>query len=144
MDQQDYHTSITVDATPHEAFNSINNVSKWWTKDFEGSSQKAGDDFTVRFGEVYITMKVVELITDQKIVWLVTDCNKPWLRNKKEWNNTSISFEIAAQDNKTQISFTHMGLVPEIECYGACSNAWSQYINGSLFKLLMEEKATAG
>ena len=132
-----------VNATAQEAFNAINNVPGWWTKDFEGSSAKLNDVFTVRFGAVFITSKVVELIPGRKIVWLVLDCNKPWLKNKKEWNGTKMSWEISEKDNKTQIHFTHVGLVPEIECFGACSDAWGQYIKGSLFKLLTEQKAMA-
>jgi len=62
MKKQDYTTTITVNASAQEAFKSINNVSKWWTEDMEGSSQKLNDVFTVRFGETWMTMKVVELI----------------------------------------------------------------------------------
>jgi len=139
MKKQDYTASIIIDATAPEAFNAINNVPGWWTKDFEGSTGKPGDVFTVRFGDVYITSKVVEFISGKKIVWLVLDCNKPWLKNKKEWNGTKMSWEISEKDNKTQIHFTHVGLVSEVECYGVCSNAWGQYINGSLFKLFTEK-----
>jgi hypothetical protein len=70
----------------------------------------------------------------------VTDCNKPWLKNKKEWKDTRISFEISEKDNKTQISFTHLGLVPEIECFEVCSNAWSEYIQQSLLSLITTGK----
>jgi hypothetical protein len=38
MKQKDYSTSITVKATPQQAFESINSVSKWWTENLEGSS----------------------------------------------------------------------------------------------------------
>ena len=140
MKQRDYHTSITVDATTHEAFESINNVSQWWTESLEGSSQKLNDEFTVRFGETFVTVKIVELIPDRKIVWHVIDCNKPWLKDKKEWKDTKNSFEIFKNDNKTQINFTHLGLVPEIECFEVCSNAWSQYIQQSLWRLLITGK----
>ena len=140
MKEQDYHTSITVDATAQEAFESINNVSQWWTENWEGHSQKLNDIFTVRFGETFVTAKIVELIPGGKIVWHVIDCNKPWLKDKKEWKDTKISFEISEKDNKTQISFTHLGLVPGIECYGVCSNAWSQYIQQSLLSLITTGK----
>lgn len=33
-----------------------------------------------------------------------------------------------------------MGLVPEQECFSACSNAWSQYIHQSLFNLVTTGK----
>ena len=140
MKKQDYATSISVKATTQEAFKSINNVSKWWTGNMDGSSQKLDDEFTVRFGETYVTVKIVELIPGKKIVWYVTDCNKPWLKDKKEWKDTKISFEISEKDNETQISFTHLGLLPEIECFEVCSNAWSQYIQKSLLSLIATGK----
>ncbi len=137
MKKQDYHTSITVDATAHEAFNCINSVTKWWTENLEGSSQKLDNEFTVRFGDVhYSKQKLVEVVPDKKVVWLVTDSKLNFIKDKKEWTNTKISFEILTQNNKTQVHFTHIGLVPEIECFDACSNAWSEYIQGSLLKLI--------
>lgn len=143
MKGEDYHTSIAVDATAHEAFKSINSVSKWWTENLEGSSEQLNDEFTVRFGDIHFSkQKLVEVIPDKKVVWLVTDSKLNFLKNKHEWTNTKILFEIAENDGKTQINFTHVGLVPEVECYNSCTNAWGQYINGSLFKLLAEGKGT--
>ena len=137
MKKQDYHISITVDATEHEAFNCINSVTKWWTENLEGSSQKLNDEFIVRFGDIhYSKQKLVEVVPDKKVVWLVTDCKLNFLKDKQEWTNTKISFEISTQNNKTKINFTHIGLVPEIECFDACSNAWGQYIHGSLLNLI--------
>ena len=140
MKKQDYHAGIKVEATSEAAFNSINEVSKWWSKDFEGSLQKPDDIFTVHFGEVYIRMKVVEYIPGKKIVWYVTDCNKPWLKNKKEWKGTQLIWEISENDHKTNINFTHLGLLPEIECFDVCSDAWGDYIKGSLFSLITTGK----
>ncbi len=143
MKEQDYTVSITVNATPQEAFKSINSVSKWWTENLEGSSQKLDDEFTVRFGDVHVsTQKLVEVIPDKKVVWLVTDSKLNFVKDKHEWTDTKISFEIAEKGGKTQINFTHIGLVPQVECYSGCTNAWGQYIKGSLFKLLNEGKGT--
>jgi hypothetical protein len=140
MKKQDYNASITVNATAQEVFNAINNVRGWWSKSFEGHVEKLNDIFTVRFGDVYITSEIVEFIPGKKTVWHVMDCNKPWLKNTKEWNDTKMSWEISEKNKKTEIRFNHLGLVPEIECFDACSNAWSEYIQGSLFKLLTEGK----
>jgi hypothetical protein len=140
MKKQDYTVSITVNATAQEAFKSINNVAKWWTGDLEGHSQKLNDEFTVHFGETFITMKIVELVPDKKIVWQVTDCYKHWIKDKKEWKDTKMNWEISTKKDATQITFTHIGLVPGLECYDGCENAWGQYINGSLFTLLTKRK----
>ena len=140
MEKQDYSVSITVNATAQEVFESINNVAGWWTKVFEGQSEKIGDVFTVRFGETFITIEIVEVIPKKKISWEVIDCYKHWLKDKKEWKGTVINWEISPANNGTKISFTHNGLVPGIECYNGCEKAWDFYIKDSLFKLLKEGK----
>jgi hypothetical protein len=140
--EQHYHTSITVNVRAQEVFKSINSVSDWWTKVFEGYSEKLNDVFTVRFGETFITMKIIELVRYKKILWHVIDCNKHWLQNKKEWKDTKLSWEISPEKNATHIDFTHIGLVPGIECYNGCEKAWNFYVKESLFKLLTEGKGS--
>ncbi len=145
MKKQDYSTSITVNASAKDAFNSIKSISKWWTENVEGSSQKTGDEFTVRFGTTWKTFKITEVVPNKKIEWLVTDCHMPWNKDKTEWTGTKISFEISEMANKsddyrTQIRFTHLGLVPEFNCFDACSNAWGQYIQKSLSDLVTKGK----
>lgn len=140
MKQQDYTISITVDATAETAFHAINNISGWWSTDFDGQSEKLNDVYTVRFGETFITIKIIELIPYQKIGWQVVDSYKHWIKNKKEWQNTTMSWEISSIQDKTQIKFTHVGLVPGIECYKGCEGAWNSYLTESLFKLILEGK----
>jgi hypothetical protein len=41
------------------------------------------------------------------------------------------------------VRFTHKGLVPVKECYGACSAAWGHYINDALFRWISTGKTTA-
>jgi len=137
MSDKNYSVSITVDATAHEAFECINNVTGWWTVNMEGSSQKLDDEFTVRFGEIHVsTQKLIEVIPGKKVVWLVTDSNLNFIREKDEWTGTTVVFDITQKNDKTEVTFTHVGLVPQVECYDACSNAWGPYITDSLFKLI--------
>lgn len=141
LQKQHYHVSMTVPVSAHEAFEHINNVSKWWTENIEGSSHKLNDTFTVHFGDIHMsTQKLVELIPDKKIVWLVTNSQLNFLQNKQEWNNTTIVFDILPRGTQTMVLFTHIGLVPQAECYTNCTKGWDQYIKESLFKLLTEGK----
>lgn len=142
MKKQDYNTTITVNATAQKVYKNINNVSDWWSRSFEGHSKKLDDIFTVHFGETSITVKIVELIPNKKVVWHVIDCYKHWLKDKKEWKDTRMNWEISSEKNATQIHFTHIGLVPGVECYDGCEKAWDFYIKVSLFKLLSEGKGT--
>ena len=140
METQPYQCRITVPATQSKTADAIADVRAWWSVDYEGASRKVGDAFTVRFGETFVTFRVVEA-SDSKIAWFVTDCYKHWLKgNKKEWNGTTVVFELSAKGDKTQIDFTHLGLVPGIECYEGCEEGWNFYIKDSLFKLLTEGK----
>ena len=141
MEKQNYTASLKVDAPPQEVFKSINNVTDWWTENLEGSSQKLNDEFTVQFGNIhYSSQKLVEFIPNKKVVWLVTDSHLSWIKDKQEWTNTKISFEIISKGTYTQLIFTHIGLVPEIECYNDCRKGWDQYIKNSLFRLLTSGK----
>lgn len=140
MKKPDYKTSISVNAPVEEAFERITQVSEWWTKNFEGSSKKLNDVFTVRFGETFVTAKLTEVVKNKKILWHITDCNLHWIENKKEWKDTEVSFEISKNKNSTQIDFTHIGLKPDIECYNDCTTGWNQYVHESLLKLITEKK----
>ena len=140
MKKQDYQATIVAKTSPEKAFKDITRVSRWWTENLEGNTEKPDDVFTVHFGETFVTFKTVEVVPAKKIVWLVTDCNLHWLKDKKEWNNTKLSFEISTENDATKISFTHIGLVSEVECYNDCVKGWDQYIKESLFKLVTEGK----
>jgi hypothetical protein len=102
--------------------------------------KKLNDIFTVHFGQTFVTLKIVESIPGKKIVWYVTSCNKHWLKNKKEWKDTQVIWEISTKNKATQVDFTHLGLVPDFECYDACENAWTDYLHNSLLSLMTSGK----
>ena len=49
-------------------------------------------------------------------------------------------FEIGKKGGKTELRFTHVGLVPRFECYDGCSGAWGHYITDSLRGLIEKGK----
>jgi hypothetical protein len=61
-------------------------------------------------------------------------------QDETEWKDTRISFEISKRGDRTEVHFTHIGLVPQYECYDVCSNGWNTYINGSLHSLITTGK----
>jgi hypothetical protein len=137
MKTQNFTTTIAVDQTPQEAFAAINNVRGWWSGIIEGDTDKPGAEFTYRYRDVHqSTQKITELIPGKRVVWHVIDSHLSLLKEKSEWNGSDIIFEISEKDGKTEVRFTHMGLVPEYECYGSCSNAWGILINGNLRKMI--------
>lgn len=141
MKTSDFTTSILVDQTQKEVFDAVNNPQIWWSGDIAGSSEKINDEFTYRYKDIhYSKQRIVEMVPDQKVVWLVTESQLNFTADVSEWTGTKIIFEISNEDNKTRLNFTHQGLYPEIECFDACSGAWSQIIQQSLFSLITTGK----
>jgi hypothetical protein len=138
MKEQNFTATFTVDQTPDEAFAAVNNVRGWWSGEpgIEGSTDKR-DEFTYRYKpHHYSKQKIAELIPGKKVGWLVLDSQLNFVKDKSEWNGTKVTFEIAKKGAKTEVRFAHVGLVPDYECYGSCSDAWGSYINGGLRSLI--------
>ena len=141
MQNQSYTTTLLVDTSAEEAFNAINNVRGWWSEEIEGDTEKLNDEFNYQYNDVHsCRMKLIEVLPEKKVVWLVLDNYFSFTKNKSEWIGTKVVFEISRHDNKTQIRFTHLGLVPDYECYSACVNGWTHYIEKSLLSLITTGK----
>lgn len=138
---KDFTTALLVDQSAEEVFNAINNVRGWWSEEIEGPTDKLNEVFTYHFEDVHrCEMKVTELIPGKKIVWHVLDNYFNFTKDETEWKNTDVIFDISAKGNKTELRFTHLGLVPEYECYDACHQGWTHYIKSSLYKLITTGK----
>ena len=126
--------AFTVNETPEQVYAAIKDVGAWWTAKVEGKTEKVGDEFTYRYEDKhYSKQRLIESIPGKKVVWLVLDeSNLSFTKNVGEWNGTQLRFEIFKKGKKTEVRFTHVGLVPALECYEACSAGWGFYINESL------------
>src|SRR5262245_12177790 len=128
MSNQSFTTTFSVDQTPKEVFNAINNVRGWWSGEIEGNTERFGDEFTYRYKAINRSkQRLIEVIPDKKVVWLVVDAYLKFAEDKTEWNGTTVTFEISKKGDRTVVRFTHQGLIPEFECYDACSSAWGFY-----------------
>jgi len=137
MTTKDFTTTILVDNTPEEVFDAINNVRGWWSEEIDGSTDKLNSEFDYHYEDVHrCKIRIVELVPNTKVVWSVLDNYFKFTKDKSEWKGTKIIFEIAEKDNKTEMRFTHQGLVPAYECYEICRDAWTGYIQKSLRNLI--------
>jgi len=139
---ESFTATIEVAKSPQHVFNCIKEVSKWWSKDFEGSGKQLNDEFIIHHpGAHFSKQKLVEVVPDKKIVWLVTDSTLYWLqKDKHEWTNTKMIFDISTNGDKTVLRFTHEGLVPEKECYARCEQGWTMVIKDWLFNFITNGK----
>ena len=141
MNNQSFTSTILVDKRPKEAFDAINNVRGWWSEQIDGGTEHLNDEFTYRRLDLHCCkMKLTEVVPDKKVSWLVLENYFNFTQDQNEWVGTIPTFEISEKDNKTEIRFTHQGLIPGHECYNICHDAWSFYIQKSLHNLIMTGK----
>jgi len=137
MAQNDFSCNISMEMNANDAIKKISNVPGWWGVNFTGSAANQGDTFTVTMGgDSFFNFTVTELIPGKKVVWLVTDCHMPWYTDKKEWANNKMIFDLNDRNGTTDLTFTHEGLTPQVECYGDCAPGWTHWIKTSLFSYL--------
>jgi uncharacterized protein YndB with AHSA1/START domain len=137
MTDQNFTATLSLDQTREQVFAAINDVRAWWSEEIEGDTDRLGAEFTYHYQDVHrCKMKIAEFVPRKKVVWRVVDNSFNFTEDKAEWKGTKVIFELSENDGKTQLRFTHEGLVPEYECFSVCSNAWGSYINGSLRSLI--------
>ena len=148
----DFTATFTVDQTPEEVFAAVNNVRGWWSGNIEGETNAIDAEFTYRYQDVHYTkQRISELVPNRRVVWHIEEAFLNFTEDPAEWVGTNVTFEITPSSDGTELRFTHRGLVPEFECFEACSSAWGFYVNGSLKRLITtgegepnaEEPATA-
>ena len=141
MNNQDFTTTILVEQSPAEVFKAVNKPREWWSEDIEGRTDKLNDEWTYHFKENHRSkMKTIEMIPNKKVVWLVEDNYFAFTKDKTEWTGNKITFEISKQGDKTKLVFTQVGLVPAYECYTVCRDAWTGFIQKSLYSLITTGK----
>lgn len=139
MESKNFSTSISVEKSPTEVFDAINNVRGWWSEEIDGDTDKLGAEFDYHYENVHRSrMKIVELVPGKRVAWLVKENHFNFTKDTSEWTGNTIVFDIKAIGNKTQVDFTQIGLVPEYECYEICEKAWTQYVQQSLAALITE------
>lgn len=138
-----FSTSFTVEQTPEEVFAAINDVRAWWSGEIEGRTDALGAEFTYRYQNLHrSTQKITELSPGKKLVWHVVDSHLSFVDDEQEWRGTDIVFELEKKGKRTEVRFTHVGLVPKLACYRDCEGAWGHYINDSLFRWIAKGERT--
>ncbi|MBK7340774.1 MAG: SRPBCC domain-containing protein [Saprospiraceae bacterium] len=141
MQKRDFNISFLVNQSPENIFKAITNVRAWWSEDLKGNSELLNDEFIYQHGEFhYSKHKLIEVNQFTKIVWLTLDSKLTFVKKNDEWNESRLIFEITEVEDKTKLNITHVGLTPHLECYEACSKAWTHYLMNSLIPLIKTGK----
>jgi uncharacterized protein YndB with AHSA1/START domain len=141
MNNRNYTSSFTVSQPPEQVFAAINDVRAWWSAEIKGHADKVGDVFVHRVEDIHrCELQVQEMVPGKKVAWHVIDNHFNFTKDKSEWIDTDIVFDIARRGDKTEVTVTHVGLVPEYECYDICVDGWGTYFGRSLKALVATGK----
>jgi len=141
MSATGFTTTIKVHQSPKEVFDAVTNVRGWWSEEIEGNTAQLNDVYDYHYEDIHrCKIKLIEVIENEKIVWLIEKNYFKFTEDKTEWTDTKPTFEISQKDGKTELKFTHFGLVPEYECFEICRDSWTNYIQNSLRKLITTGK----
>ena len=140
MSDQSFTTTFTVDRSPREVFDAINDVRAWWSQEVEGPTDVAGQSFVFRVKDLHRSLiEVTELVPGERVVWTVLENHMSFVEDQTEWPGTQIRFELTERSGGgTDVRFTHVGLLPDHEFYDVCSTAWSFYLRESLPNLITD------
>ena len=139
MDNQSFTTTFTVDRSPREVFDAINDVRAWWSQEVQGPTDVAGESFEFEVKDLHrSTIEVTELVPGERVVWTVLENYMSFVDDQTEWPGTQIRFDLTERPGGTDVRFTHVGLLPDHECYDVCSTAWSFYLRESLPNLVTD------
>src|SRR3546814_1840750 len=77
------------------------------------SSDVCSSDLVHRVRDLHrCEIAIKQMVPGRKIVWTVLDNHFSFTRDATEWTGTDIVFEITKSGDRTELRFTHLGLVP--------------------------------
>lgn len=141
IETKSFTSTILVEQNPASAFNASQNFRAWWSEEIEGNTNKLNEVFFYHYKDIHLCkIKLIEVVPERKLVYHVIENQFNFIQDQSEWVGTKLIFEISKEGEKTKVKFTHEGLIPEYECYPVCNDAWSGYINKSLYNLIRTGK----
>src|SRR5262245_31821049 len=70
----DLTATFTVDATPQEAYEAINDVRSWWGHHIAGPTDQVGAEWFYLVPDIHFSkQRVAELVPGERVVWEFTD-----------------------------------------------------------------------
>jgi hypothetical protein len=133
MDQAGFTIDIDLEPTPQEVYDAVLDVRGWWSQNVVGDTATAGAEWDYAYQDVHdCRIRVTETVPGERVVWLVLENRFSFTENPAEWVGTRMVFDLRPAGKGTTLTFTHVGLLEDHECYGVCVQGWDFYIGTSL------------
>lgn len=126
----DYVRTVSFQASRERVFDAIATIpglQGWWT-DLVTGSPNVGSELRFDFEglkEHIVVMRVDEAERPSSVRWT---CLQHMAL--AEWDGTKVFFELTARGpQETELSFRHIGLTPQFECYDMCRDGWDYFLD---------------
>ncbi len=94
----DLTMSFTVEQTPQQVFDAVNDVRSWWSGNIVGDTSTLGAEWTYSVPDIHFSkLRITELVPAECVSWLVLDSHLTFIEDKEEWTGTLIRFEITEE-----------------------------------------------
>ena len=138
MSTENYAKTITVAATPDQAYQALTaGFDQWWTTP-DRPILNVGDRAKFGFppGITYWTFEATRLTPGERVELECIDAlhihdGQP-KEIETEWLGTKAIWRIESHGDKTDIHFEHVGLKPSLICFGICQAGWDLFFVDSL------------
>ncbi len=120
----DFRATKTFLSTPDAVFSALTDIDAltgWWTP--AGGSAEAGGTLRFLMGDQEVVMRVEETDRPSRVRWSVLVCEPA-----RDWEGTSITFDLEAVRAGTELRFEHHGLNPQLECFETCHAGWTRHL----------------
>lgn len=117
-----FAAEVVIEASPEEVFDALttrHGISGWWGP--VKGDPSAGGEFTFRPRiDIEKLFRVDTADRASSVRWTVLECEF-----LPEWPGTTIHFDLApSAGGGTSMSFEHVGLTPQCECWELCDSGW--------------------
>ena len=133
---RDVTTTLHLSAEPAAVYAAVIDPRRWWSRTITGETDHVGAEFFFEVPGVHRTLfRITAAEPGRRVAWHAAEAWMGFVADPEEWTGTDVTFEIVPRGGGTDLHFTHRGLTPDVECYDACSTAWTSYLHASLANL---------
>ncbi len=136
---KNYRDAIQVRASKDDCFQAIaTQMDKWWTQSIEGDLTQVGDRVSAHFPPDYgfWTFEATGFERPHRIEMVCVKAHHKVQGQPEEidqeWLGTKIIWDIATAGEMQEITMTHEGLTPKLNCWGICLDGWNHFFKSSL------------
>lgn len=138
MNEQNYRRTISVRATPEQAYRAVTTgYGQWWTRT-DDAIKAIGDRITFMFPP-NLSYWIFEATKLEPIQAVELECVEAFHKiidkpdaPESEWLGSQLIFHIEPDDAQTRIHFDHVGLTPDLDCFDVCEAGWNLFFVDSL------------